>query len=124
MVDPQRHRWVDVEVVQAFERDEPYLAGLNLSSVRRQARAACVDSRASCRVYDRSREWPLTGRRPMTADQRVEALEMETVGHVRNHATTVPMNHVAVQSVSVRAQNVAFGTGPLVGPTDRQTADA
>ena len=28
VVDPQPHRWVDVEVVQAFERDEPDLAGL------------------------------------------------------------------------------------------------
>ena len=42
---------------------------------------------------------------PMTDDQRVEA----------QLAPVVLMNHVAVQSVSVRAQKVALGKDPLVG---------
>jgi hypothetical protein len=84
VVDPQPHRWVDVEVVQAFEQDEPYLAGLNLPvssppSRRRLRRLAGI-------VQGLSREWPVTGRRPMTADQRVAALETEIVGYLPNHA--------------------------------------
>ena len=60
----------------------------------------------------------------MTADQRVEVLETETVGYLRSHAVAGSINNGAVQSVSVVPGLSLSAQAPLVGPIDRQVTDA